>query len=174
MSAKTASKSTIVNYGFLLGLLSISMSVVLYIQDLHLAQNQGVGLVSVLFIIVFTVLGIRSYSKHNTLSFGEGIKIGIGITVLSAVMISLYNYIFSNYIEPDFMNQMAEVQRQAMEASGELTAEQIDKRIEKLKEGANSLITPAIGIVFSAFLGFVISAITTVIFIKINENKNQE
>lgn len=174
MTTKTASKSILLTYGFLLGLLSISMSVILYLQDLHLAQNQAIGLLSVFFIIVFIALGIRAYSKSNALSFGAGLKIGMGITVLSAVMVSLYNYIFSTYIEPDFMNQMAEVQRQAMEASGELTAEQIDKRIEKLREGANSLITPAIGIVFSAFLGFVISAITTVIFIKIQENKNPE
>ena len=151
----------------------------LYTQDLHLAQNQGVldSSVSVFVLLcVPTVLGIRSFCKTQSFELlGKVLKIGIGITVVEGGHdYRIYNYIFSNYIEPDFMNQMAEVQRQAMEASGELTAEQIDKRIEKLKEGANSLITPAIGIVFSAFLGFVISAITTVIFIKINENKNQE
>ena len=60
-----------------------------------------------------------------------------------------------------------------MEASGKLTPEEIQVRIEKLKEGSDSLIPSAIGIVFSAFLGFVFSAITTVVFIKINENKNK-
>jgi hypothetical protein len=86
-------------------------------------------------------------------------------------MITGYNYIFTTYIEPDFIRQLGEVQRTAMENSSDLTTEQIDARIDKLEEGANSFITPAIGIVFTAFLGFVFSAITTVVFIKINESK---
>ena len=59
-------------------------------------------------------------------------------------MITGYNYIFTTYIEPDFIRQLGEVQRAAMENSSDLTTEQIDARIEKLEEGANSFITPAI------------------------------
>lgn len=171
MTSKEISKSIILKYGFLLGLVSVSMSVVLYILGKHLEQNQTVGIISILFILTAIILGIRSYAKENAISFGEGIKVGIGIAVVGAIMITVYNYIFTTYIEPDFINQLGEVQRKAMETSSDLTTEQIDARIEKLTEGANSFITPAIGIVFTAFLGFVFSAITTVVFIKINESK---
>lgn len=173
MSSKAASKNIILKYGFLLGIISVSMSVILYTQNKHLEQSQAIGLINILFILVAIILGIRSFAKNNSLNFSEGLKIGIGITVVSAVIITIYNYIFSHYIEPDFMNQMSAIQKKAMEESGQLTTEEITARIEKLKEGANSFITPAIGIVFSAFLGFVFSAITTVVFIKINESKNQ-
>lgn len=173
MSSKEVSKSIILKYGLLLGIVSVSMSVILYVSNRHLEQNQVFGLISILFILVAIILGIRQFSKSNRLSFGEGLKIGIGITVVGAVLITIYNYVFSHYIEPDFINQMSEVQQKAMEESGQLSTEEISARIEKLKEGADSMITPAIGIVFSAFLGFVFSAITTVIFIKINESKNQ-
>ncbi|WP_152287836.1 DUF4199 domain-containing protein [Flavicella marina] len=172
MSPKEISKSIILKYGLLLGAISVLMSVILYALDKHLEQNQAVGIISILFILAAIILGIKTFSKFGKLTFGEGLKIGIGIAVVGAIVITVYNYIFTSYIEPDFVNQLGEVQRKAMESSGELTTEQIDKRIEKLKEGANSFITPAIGIVFTAFLGFVFSAITTVIFIKINENKN--
>ena len=171
MTSKEISKSIILKYGFLLGLVSIAMSVVLYSQNKHLEQNQTVGIISILFILIAIILGIRTFAKHQTMSFGEGLKIGIGIAVVGALMITGYNYIFTTYIEPDFIRQLGEVQREAMEKSSELSTEQIDARIEKLQEGAISFITPAIGIVFTAFLGFVFSAITTVVFIKINESK---
>jgi len=171
MTSKEISKSIILKYGFLLGLVSIAMSVVLYSQNKHLEQNQAVGIISILFILIAIILGIRTFAKNNSMSFGEGLKIGIGIAVVGALMITGYNYIFTTYIEPDFIRQLGEVQRAAMENSSDLTSEQIDARIEKLEEGANSFITPAIGIVFTAFLGFVFSAITTVVFIKINESK---
>jgi hypothetical protein len=173
MTTKEISKSIILKYGFLLGLVSVSMSIVLYTQNRHLEQSQTIGLISVLFILVAIILGIRTFAQYNKMSFGEGLKIGIGITVVGAVIITLYNYIFSHYIEPDFISQMSAVQKKAMEASGQLNTEEIAARIEKLKEGADSFITAAIGIVFSAFLGFVISAVTSVVFIKIEESKKQ-
>jgi hypothetical protein len=173
MNKKTISKSIILKYGTLLGMVSIGISIYLYLFDKHLEQNQTIGILNILLILTTIIIGIRTFTKIAPLNFGDGIKIGIGITVLSAVIITVYNYIFSTYIEPDFVDQLAEVQRKGMEASGKLTTEEIQVRIEKLKEGSDSFIPSAIGIVFSAFLGFVFSAITTVVFIKINENKNR-
>ncbi len=174
MDAKALSKSIILKYGFLLGLISILLLVILYFQNMHLEQNQAVGIASVLFILIAIILGIRTFSKSFPISFVEGLKIGIGITVISALMVTIYNHIFSTYIEPDFMDQLAVVQEKAMIASGKLTTADIKLRLDKLQEGADSLIPSAIGIVFSAFLGFVFSAITTVVFIKIKETKNQK
>lgn len=174
MTTKEISKSIILKYGSLLGLVSVSMSFGLYTQNRHLEQSQAIGLISISFILAAIILGIRAFAKENKISFGEGLKIGIGITVVGAIILTFYNYIFSHYIEPDFIDQMIVVQKKAMEASGQLNAEEITARIEKLKEGADSFITSAIGIVFSAFLGFVFSAVTTVVFIKINESKNQD
>jgi hypothetical protein len=171
MTTKEISKSIILKYGFLLGLISVAMSVLLYTQNMHLEQNQTVGVISILFILTAIILGIRTFSQNNEMTFGEGVKIGIGIAVVGAIMITVYNYIFASYIDPNFINELGEVQRKAMEASGVLTAEEIEARIEMLQKGANSFINPAIGIVFTAFLGFVFSAITTVVFIKINEPK---
>lgn len=173
MTTKEISKSIILKYGFLLGLVSIAINVILFIQDKHLEQNQTVGIVSILFILAAIILGIRAFARKNELSFSEGLKIGIGIAVVGAIIITIYNYIFTTYIDPNFVNELGEVQRKAMEDSSQLTTVQIDDRIAMLQKGANSFITPAIGIVFTAFLGFVFSAITTVIFIKTQEKKHQ-
>ena len=110
MNKKTISKSIILKYGTLLGSISIAISIYLYLFDKHLEQNQTVGILNILLILTAVILGIRTFTKIETLNFGDGIKIGIGITVLSAVMITVYNYIFSTYIEPDFVDQLAEVQ----------------------------------------------------------------
>ncbi|MEI6865958.1 DUF4199 domain-containing protein [Flavicella sp.] len=173
MTTKEISKSIILKYGFLLGLVSVAINVVLFFQDKHLEQNQTVGVISILFILVAIILGIRTFAKLNELNFSEGLKIGIGIAVVGAIIITIYNYIFTTYIDPNFVSELGEVQRKAMESSGQLAEDEIDDRIEMLQKGARSFITPAIGIVFTAFLGFVFSVITTVIFIKIYEKKQQ-
>ena len=170
MTNREIIKSIIVKHGFILGLISVAMSSFLYTQNKHLEQNQSVGIISVLFILIAIILGIRTYARSNEISFGDGLKIGIGIAVFAATIITFYNYILMTYIDPDFINQIEEIQREAMENSGKLSTEQIEGRISKLKENANSLVGHAIGIVFTAFLGFVFSAITTVVFIKINES----
>lgn len=171
MTTKEISKSIILKYGFLLGLASIAMSIILYTLDKHLERNLTISTITYLLILLPIILGIRSFSKSNNLSFSEGLKIGIGIAIIGAIIITIYNYLLANYIDLNLISELGEVQRKAMVESGALTTDEINTRIERFYENANSFITPAIGIVFTAFLGFVFSTITTVVFIKINESK---
>lgn len=76
-------------YGAILGIIGIVFNLMLYSQDLHyqidlqrILFTIGLGLV---FIVVGSIIGIKEFKKQNDgyVSFGEGLKIGIGMALIS-------------------------------------------------------------------------------------------
>ena len=84
MNKKAISKSIILKYGALLGMIAIVISIYLYLFDKHLEQNQTVGILNILLILAAIILGIRTYTKIAPLNFGDGIKIGKASALLAA------------------------------------------------------------------------------------------
>ncbi|WP_299157618.1 DUF4199 domain-containing protein [uncultured Tenacibaculum sp.] len=171
MENQTNSKSIIINNGLILGTISVLMSLIMYALGNHLNPHWSLSLVSTIFTIAFIILGIKKYKSINDglISWGQAVKIGVGITILAALISVIYNYIFISFIEPDFMNQLLEVQNQKM-IDGGMSEEQIEAANEMSKKFSSPLITSAIGIIGAAILGFIISAIAGAIMKKTEEN----
>lgn len=170
MENQAESKSFIVNNGAILGAASIVFSLVLYATGNHLPPHWSASVISIVLFIVFIVLGTKQFKAANGgfLSWGQGVKIGVGIAVLAGLMVVIYNYIFSNYIEPDFMAQLMEIQNQDFLDKG-MTEEQIEAANEITKTFQTPGIMAAIGIISYAIVGFIVSAITAAIMKKSEE-----
>jgi len=122
--------------------------------------------------IVVIILGIKNYklANSNIISWGQAVKIGVGIAIVSAVIGIIYNLIFVNFIEPDFMAQMLEKQKLAWEEAN-MTTEQIEGAESMMKTFSSPAITSAIGIIAAAFFGFIISAIAGAIMKRTEEDQ---
>jgi len=157
----TTSKTIIINYGLILGGISIFISLIQYAVGDHLEQKKIYGIISFLLIIVAIILAVKNFKKNNEgyLSFGEAVKIGVGLCVVSSIIIITYNLIFMNFIEPDFMNQLLAKQEEMMFNNG-MNEEQIKAAMAMAQKFKGPFISSAFGIIMSAFVGFVISAIT--------------
>ena len=75
-----------------------------------------------------------------------------------------------NFIEPDFMNQMMEVQNQAFIDQG-MTEEQIEMSNEMSEKFQSPGIMAAMGIIMYAIGGFIVSAIGAAIMKKSEEEQ---
>jgi len=172
MENQAPSKGIMINYGAILGIVSVLVSLTVYAMGNHLEQDWKVGLLNFILMIVILSMGIKKYKESNGgfLSWGQGVKVGVGIAVISAIIGILYNLLFTNVIEPDFMNQMLDKQRELW-AENNMTEEQIEGAEGMFKTFSNPAITSAIGIVFAAFLGFIISAIAGAIMKKSAEDQ---
>ena len=148
MENKISSKSTMLNYGLVLGLTSIFINLIAYAIGIHLDQDWRVGTLGFVAMIIIIVLGIKNFKSANDdlITWGQSVKIGVGISIISGLIGIIYNLIFINFIEPDFMNLM----------------------MEKFSSPA---ITSAIGIVAAAFFGFIISAIAGAIMKRTEEDQ---
>lgn len=163
MESTASSKSTILNYGLIYGLILIIMSVTLYALNLHYEKVGGyIGLgVLVVTILLVPILGMAKFKRNNMniMSWGQAVKIGMGIIVLGTLINIAYGFAFSEFIEPTYNETVLELQKNELIAAERFTPEQIDQQIEISSMFQGTLLGAGVGILFFAFVGFVISAI---------------
>lgn len=160
MENQASSKSIILNYGLYLGIISILISVVVYALGDHLKPHWSVSILNVVIMISLIIMGIKKFKSENSglISWGQAVKIGVGLTVISTLIVIAYNLIFMTFIEPDFMQQVVAVQEQAWVDQG-MTSDQIESNKEMMQKFQSPVISSAFGLVVAAFISFIISAI---------------
>ena len=153
-------------------LASIFINLAAYALGIHLDQDWRIGTLGFLAMIVIIVLGIRNFKSvnNNLITWGQSVKIGVGIAIVSSLLGIIYNLIFMNFIEPEFMNQMMEKQVVAWEELN-MTEEQIESSKSMMEKFSSPAITSAIGIIAAAFFGFIISAIAGAIMKRTEEDQ---
>ena len=165
-------KKIAINYGIILGVLSILISVLIYAFDKHHDQDwitRSPGLI-VMIIIIF--LGIKKFREFNDgyLKLSQALKTGIGIALIGAIISLIYTFIFLNYIEPNYMDEMMEIQELAIiDRFPDFTDEQIEKQMEMVRKFSTPAMTTAFALIISIFFGFIISLISGLILKKSNE-----
>lgn len=168
---KTDSKGIIINYGVLLGILSVVLGVIMYVTNAYLNPSFYFSIVSFLIMVVVIVLGIRTYKIANQsyLSLTEALKLGLGIALVGGIIGAIWQLLLMTVIEPDYMMQMADMQREVMlERFPNMTDAQIDDAMAMNEKFSSPWIMMAIAIIGSLFFGFLISLVTGLIM----KNKN--
>jgi hypothetical protein len=118
---------------------------------------------AILFVtIVFAIYSFRS-ANGRLLSVGQAVKLGTGTALIAGVFTVLYLLLFSNVIEPDFVERLGKevTAKQLIEKMPNLTQDQIQQQID-LQTKFFWVSYPFILIVFIIF-GLVISWITGLI-----------
>ena len=161
------------NHGLLLGVVSVLLSVSIYAMGKIYDQDIWVMLISFAIMAVIIFLGLQKFRTGNNglLSLGEALKIGLGISLVGAIVSIIYNQIFLNFIEPDFMVNMMKVTEQKMlESNPNLTDDQIETALSITKMFSKPIIGIAMAIIGSLFFGFIISLIEGLILKKTDED----
>ena len=121
------------NYGLILGLVSVVFGVMLYTQDLHTSQSPALMIIGIVLAAVITFLAIAAFKKANGgyLSLGEALKIGAGIALIAAIVGILYNFVLVNYIDPDAPSKIMDARLGPALESGQMTQQQFDMQKEQ-------------------------------------------
>lgn len=159
-------KSHMLQYGILLGGISVVFALMLFFLDMHYTQESAVNWINWGITIVVLVLGIYSYRNSNDgfLTLSEALKLGLGISVISALIAIAYTFVLTNFLDPDTIEKTIEVsQNKMLDQNPEMTQEQIDAAKEmQLKFSSIGMISTVI-LIFSLFFGFIVSLITGLI-----------
>lgn len=169
---KSSSKQVMLNYGLILGVVSVILSVGIYAMGKIYDQGMGVMFASFIIMAVVIFLALKNFKAGNNglLSLGDSLKIGLGIALIGAIISVLYNQIFINFIEPDFMENMMKVGEQKMlEQYPNMTDEQLEGAKQMQEKFSSPLIGAAMGIIGSLFFAFIISLIEGLILKKTEE-----
>lgn len=168
---KTEAKKFVLNYGLLLGILSVILGVIMYVTNAYLDPSFIYTILGFLILVVVISLGIKAFKNENSnyLSLGEALKVGIGIAVIGGIISAIWTFLLMNYIEPDFMAQMSDVSREKMlEMNPNMTQEQIDTAMEFNAKFTSSWMMMAFSLVGNLFFGLIISLVAGLIM----KNKN--
>ena len=171
MENQTNSKSIILNNGLYLGITGVIVGLSLWASGKYFELQWVGSLAGIIATIVFIVLGINKFKNNNGgfMSWGEGLKIGMGIVMISAVISVIYTLLLTNVIDPELQAQGMAIQEQAWVDQG-LSSDQIESAKEMTEKFQSPLIISGIILIFAAFIGFVISAIAAAIMKKSEED----
>jgi prepilin signal peptidase PulO-like enzyme (type II secretory pathway) len=154
-----------IRFGVIAALVSILYSLVLQLTDN--ISNFGLGLLSYVITIAILIIAINNYKKENNgfLSFKEGFSMGLIFIAVQGVLVSMYSYIYTKFIDTAFFENLKELQKVEMEKRG-MSDEQIDNAIAMSEWAFNSEVSAITSLLFNLFFGLIISLIVTAVMKK--------
>ena len=161
-NVKASTKKIMINYGLILGVVSILLNVLNYVVGSNMFQpHWSMQLIGFLILIAVIVYGLKELKKNNNgfLKLGEALKVGIGIALVSSILGIIYFVIFTEVIEPTYFEQYIDFQREAALEMGNASEEQIDQSLEMSKPFMNTGFFVGIQLVVGLFFGFIVSLI---------------
>ncbi|WP_281987423.1 DUF4199 domain-containing protein [Aquimarina aggregata] len=159
---QASTKKIIINYGVILGVLSVLMGVVIYIMDGYAEQNWVHTVIGLAIIAGVIVYGIKAFKAVNGgfLKLGEAIKVGIGIALIGGIIAVIWTILLMNVIEPGIVDQINDVQREQMlERFPDMPEEQLNQSLEMAKKFTSPYIISAVALIWNLFVGLIISLI---------------
>jgi hypothetical protein len=120
------------NYGLILGLISVVYGVMLYSMEAHTTQDTSTQVISIVLMIAITLWGIYNFKKANNgyLTIGEALKLGAGIALVGGIIGVIYLLVLSNVLDPDFAAKATENRLAESAANGDLTPQQLAQQRE--------------------------------------------
>lgn len=162
-------KKYILQYGALLGGISVVFGLMLFSLDMHYQNDKSATIVSILITIGVIAFAQYSYRKDNEgfLSLSQGIKMGLGMAAISGLVNIVYFLVLSNVLDPEMMNKALEMgMNEFLDQNPEASQDMINQ-VESMQEKfSGPVLTSSFIIILSLFSGLIISLITGLIFSK--------
>ncbi len=154
------------NYGLILGAISVVYNLMLYSMDAHATQDTSNTVISIVLAVAITIWAIFNFRKANggLLSLGQAIKLGIGIALISGVIYIIYLIFLSSVLDTEFITKIAENTKAAAEEAGVMSAAQIDQQYQGTID--YFWVSYPFILIFNIIMGLVIGLIGGLIFKK--------
>ena len=169
---KSTTKSIMLNYGLVLGFISILLNVINFAFGSVYEPHIIMTIVGIVVPIAFYVLGLKKVKEANDgyLGLGEAIKVGLGIALVSAIVFLVYFLIFTSFIEPEFYARTLELREaQIIEKYPNFTDEQLEAAMGLQRKINTPGILLPLMVIMSLFFGFIIALIAGAIMKKSKE-----
>ena len=147
--------------GLIIGLVSAGMSIILWatISDLKLRGTVGYGaLLIVAYLFYRFTVDHREDNMNGSLTYGQGFKFQISMSVFFAIINSIYSYILYNFLDPGMVNQIKEVAAQQM-YNNNMTDEQVEAALQIQSMFMTPTFMTISGLFASFFMGLFIALV---------------
>jgi len=160
-------KSTVFRYGLysvtaIVALSAIEMFIIE--PNTNFSTSEIAGYLIMLISMIFVFIGIKHYRDHvnnGSLTFGQGLKVGILIVLIPSVAFGLFDLLYTKVINPGWMeNYYAKM----LENIKKTTApEKLDATLKSLQANKELFSNPIMEFLLMALTVFIIGFIVTII-----------
>ncbi len=166
-------KNTVLRYGIwsalsIFGLFLISG---LALKNLDFSTQEIYGYVSIIISLSFVFFGIKHFrdrENNGLISFGKGLAIGLLISLFASVTFGLYNVIYVEYIDPEFMTKYYDYSVE--QVSKTLSGDELQAKLKKMEEEKDLFAQPFMNfslMFLTVFMiGLIISLISSLVLSK--------
>jgi len=129
-------KKTVIRFGVISGAISALMMIttIPFAEKMGFETAEILGYTTIVLSFLLVFFGIRSYrdkAGNGTITFGQGLKVGLLITLISCVFYVGTWQILSFNFYPDFMERYSDHVIQQMQASG-ASAETVQAKLQEM------------------------------------------
>lgn len=164
-----------VKFGFILGLILLAYTVVLYAVDANLFSISFSiinGLFTFGLMIIIAIMAInktRDVELAGKITYVQALLIGVGVLVISGYLNNFFAYILNGYVDTEYMLRQSDNMITSLE--GKVPDESLDQMVDKFKENLDPVknlvkslwITPIMALVISAIIAAFIKKDKTVL-----------
>ena len=140
-------KSNIITYGIILGSISVVFQLMLFFLDMHYKNDSTAGIVALLITSGVLVYSFIVFKKNNEgyMTLSEALKIGLGVSLISAIIGIIYTQLLVNVLDPDTMEKSLELSIDNMRAQNpEIPQEAIETARSIQEKMSSPLIFSAV------------------------------
>ncbi len=164
---QTSQKSIMINYGLILGVLTILVNVIAYMANgIEMERpfwEKALGWVVFIGVIFMAIIKFREANNGN-LKLGQAIKTGLGVALIGGLITGIYVFVFFNYIEPTALDSIMEMtQEKMLEQNPDMTDEQMDMALKMTKMFMSPTAMIFMTIIGNLIMGLIVSLIAGLI-----------
>ena len=100
-------KNIILKYGVLLTLNLLFIFGISYAMDTHIDPPWWYSLLGLIATILTFIYGYKAFKNENgnLMTYGDAIKIGLGIALITGILMSIFRYLLVTTIDPGFIKE---------------------------------------------------------------------
>ena len=160
-------KSTVLRYGIYATLVFVVLGAINLLVIDRIAGygiQEVIGYLTILLAMIFVFLGIRHFRNHvngGSLTFGQGLKVGILIVIIPAVAFGLFDILYTEVINPTWHQDYYTAYIEEIRKS--TPADKLDAAIKKAERQKEMFASPVAQFLLMALTVFIIGFIVTII-----------
>lgn len=169
-------KNTVLRYGIWSALAIFVLFLIssLLLKDLDFNTQEIYGYVSIIISLSFVFFGIKHFRDNKNrglLSFGKGLLIGLLITLFASVTFGLYNVVYVEYIDPNFMTEY--YNHSVEKVSKTMSGAELQAKLKQMEDEKDMFANPFMNFSLMFLTVFMIGLIISIISSLILQNKKQ-
>jgi len=154
------------NYGIILGLISVGLSVLTYMFDLTF--KTWITWPSLLISILVLYFLLRSYRDHYNngyITYGKSVGAGVVINIYAAIITAIYVFVLYSFIDPGLVDKSLAVAEQRMIDRG-IPDSAIEQAMQLQAKIMKPWFTSLMSTISSIFYGLIVSLIVSLFIMK--------